>query len=435
MSRRQIGSKRAPHARGDGPDVAGRGPARTAFSPRAWGWSGIEGCRVGSDVVLPTRVGMVRTASDREVRRASCSPRAWGWSGMQTDAVDAPGRVLPTRVGMVRPAAYDADEQRSYPHARGDGPPGLARASVPHAGAPHARGDGPAAASAVTRRSRAPHARGDGPVTARAPMQRTKVLPTRVGMVRVREHVSACMFSPRAWGWSGQLHELVMRADRCSPRAWGWSGMGVRAHRRSAVLPTRVGMVRICDVQRRGSDVLPTRVGMVRLTPASTASRWRAPHARGDGPSTRHGRDRQLCVLPTRVGMVRLPMLAGSSLARVSPRAWGWSVDSCAGTTLHTVLPTRVGMVRNRLATDRRPRRAPHARGDGPVQRVEVELRRRSPHARGDGPPGSMSVPAAEVLPTRVGMVRDQHVKRLRRQSVLPTRVGMVRLARSRAAA
>jgi len=192
------------------------------FSPRVWGWS-VLGCFAKrTQYVLPTRVGMVRDspASRSAARRSphACgdgphcrlalpsgawfSPRVWGWSA-PTNRRAARRHVLPTRVGMVRNFAQIFREGNGSPHACGDGP------------------SGPLSPPTMTQ------------------------------------------FSPRVWGWSGQMF------------ARGTS---------TRVLPTRVGMVRICGGYRCGS--------------------FRSPHACGDGP-----------------GQLPPPVWT----ARFSPRVWGWS--------------------------------------------------------------------------------------------------------------
>ncbi len=90
------------------------------------------------------------------------SPRAWGWSGLPV-ALNSRCTVLPTRVGMVRSESIPLRNTKRSPHARGDGP-------------------------------------------AHAMWQ-----------------AAVFVFSPRAWGWSG---------DADSAKHVG------------NVLPTRVGMVR-----------------------------------------------------------------------------------------------------------------------------------------------------------------------------------------------
>src|SRR5271165_6387908 len=71
-----------------------------------------------------------------------------------------------------------------------------------------------------------------------------------------------------------------------SPHAWGWSGHIGKHQNGTAVLPTRVGMVR--------------NVGVTNITVP------RSPHTRGDGPAN---------------------ATSGATGAEFSPHAWGWSDD------------------------------------------------------------------------------------------------------------
>src|SRR5690606_24137655 len=57
---------------------------------------------------------------------------------------------------------------------------------------------------------------------------------------------------------------------------------------------------------------------------------------------------------------------------RCSPRTWGWSGLGRLRSRLLLVLPTHVGMVRPPPEAPWRPPRAPHARGDGPTGEVEM---------------------------------------------------------------
>src|ERR1039458_3956440 len=139
----------APHPRGDGPLRMVSSPLAVLCSPPAWGWSAGSNDAAGAGGVLPTRVGMVRsaTACCPQTRRAPhprgdgplvgvvnhqhavCSPPAWGWSGLPL-VVAVCHHVLPTRVGMVRPAFRHRNARASAPHPRGDGPR-AARAAMP----------------------------------------------------------------------------------------------------------------------------------------------------------------------------------------------------------------------------------------------------------------------------------------------------------------
>jgi len=142
------------------------------------------------------------------------------------------------------------------------------------------------AASSTAPATCSPHPRGDGPVA-------------NPGFSM------PIMFSPPAWGWSGE--------KGCPVVFW-------------KVLPTRVGMVRKPGVHCRG---------------------WESsPHPRGDGPAD-----------------------LGESMSDewFSPPAWGWSVNSCTRMPAALVLPTRVGMVRRLRAVSYGDIRSPHPRGDGPT--------------------------------------------------------------------
>jgi len=133
--------RRSPHPRGDGPPDNRAGCSVAEFSPPAWGWSGLPVERLFRVVVLPTRVGMVRSRFDA-AQPPHCSPHprgdgpmkvvyvldsgqfsppAWGWSDFNA-GITILNAVLPTRVGMVRNAVIAALPARGSPHPRGDGP-------------------------------------------------------------------------------------------------------------------------------------------------------------------------------------------------------------------------------------------------------------------------------------------------------------------------
>src|ERR1035441_415961 len=91
----------APHPRGDGPPRSVDAGSAHRCSPPAWGWSAPSAESHQPELVLPTRVGMVRMPApgDLPAERAPhprgdgpvlgeserdlllCSPPAWGWSG------------------------------------------------------------------------------------------------------------------------------------------------------------------------------------------------------------------------------------------------------------------------------------------------------------------------------------------------------------------
>ncbi len=175
-----------------------------SLSPRVWGWTEDLHQRRDDSVVVPTRVGMDRTTRSRARRRSSLSPRVWGWTGQGP-----------------RGAAVG----RGCPHACGDGP-GMARhdclnwmlsprvwgwtgdfrrISVSAVSCPHACGDGPWCARGSVPALRCPHACGDGPSVLEIVRPENRVVPTRVGMDRIRESelFGPRQLSPRVWGWTG----------------------------------------------------------------------------------------------------------------------------------------------------------------------------------------------------------------------------------------
>ena len=134
-------SKSCPHARGDGPLSENYHTCKQKLSPRAWGWSAMGGGVHKEVEVVPTRVGMVRPGARHGWQTCGCphargdgpltydstsvvvwlSPRAWGWSATAY-SMSLADLVVPTRVGMVRWFALRRALHHGCPHARGDGP-------------------------------------------------------------------------------------------------------------------------------------------------------------------------------------------------------------------------------------------------------------------------------------------------------------------------
>ncbi len=100
---------------------------------------------------------------------------------------------------------------------------------------------------------------------------------------------------------------------------------------------------RLCP---RCDAVLPTRVGMVRLIPSCSSALSRSPHTRGDGPDYLHDVfSEALCSPHTRGDGPQQGFYPGLFIT-FSPHAWGWSaINSLDQITM---------------------RRSPHTRGDGP---------------------------------------------------------------------
>ena len=155
---------------------------------------------------------------------------------------------------------------------------------------PHPRGDGPSVEiRGLSARSFSPPAWGWS-ANGKQGAWNADVLPTRVGMVRLRFQPPAPAHrSPHPRGDGPDCCLIRGFAFRFSPPAWGWSACA--------------------DISRLCPGVLPTRVGMVRSGTIIGQIRARSPHPRGDGPPN------QLPIQPA---------------PQFSPPAWGWSGATCA---------------------------------------------------------------------------------------------------------
>ncbi len=293
-----------PHTRGDVPNRTASAPVSIAFSPHAWGCSARSTWQRCRRSVFPTRVGMFRGKRTARARvdgfphtrgdvpydehvTLSCtvfSPHAWGCSAFHLpDAVGVD--VFPTRVGMFRRGPCRSRSCSCFPHTRGDVPTAVMFWTLLVVFSPHAWGC-----------SGNRHGRG----------ARHDVFPTRVGMFRV--------------------HGVHRRDDAAfSPHAWGCSELEKE--------------------KRHGSNVFPTRVGMFRTAPRPRQCPSSFPHTRGDVPT--------------------FSTLSAPS-STFSPHAWGCSVHLQGRRRIQGVFPTRVGMFRSTNSHCRRRHGFPHTRGDVP---------------------------------------------------------------------
>src|SRR5262249_32193434 len=148
-------------------------------------------------------VGMDRRSRSTAVTARRFSPRAWGWTVV--DGVQAPaGGVFPTCVGMDRSRGWSSTPARRFPHVRGDGPVTLNQLSAYFGSFPHVRGDGPCGRTPrAAPRSFSPRAWG-WTATVAMVMDAWLVFPTCVGMDRAWRGRGRPKpwFSPRAWGWT-----------------------------------------------------------------------------------------------------------------------------------------------------------------------------------------------------------------------------------------
>ena len=234
---------------------------------------------------------------------------------------------------------------------------------------PHTRGDGPYLFLALGHNSSfSPHAWGWSALE-NASSRYQSVLPTRVGMVRLRiVYARVVGRSPHTRGDGPQIWHRGTRVIEFSPHAWGWSDRNT--------------------IESRCAEVLPTRVGMVRSQSRSRPCCSSSPHTRGDGP---------------------VPAAVREMAVSFSPHAWGWSAVSRCERSRRFVLPTRVGMVRCMERIRKAYPCSPHTRGDGPTAtQILFRTAQFSPHAWGWSVVEFFPALGGNVLPTRVGMVRDK---------------------------
>jgi len=232
-----------PHTRGGGPQAAPEGPDATRFSPHAWGWTVSPRRQRAGILVFPTRVGVDRSMRERLpllrsfphtrgggprrtlLIRAGLwfSPHAWGWTVSYSGTTPAP-RVFPTRVGVDRRHQPGAAQPGRFPHTRGGGPCESDQRRRAMMFSPHAWGWTGQGRIEHAARRRFPHTRGGGP------LQLTSV-------------TSSVAFSPHAWGWTGRRFSLprwgarfphtrgggpggkarTLVMGKFSPHAWGWT--------------------------------------------------------------------------------------------------------------------------------------------------------------------------------------------------------------------
>ena len=181
---------------------------------------------------------------------------------------------------------------------------------------------------------------------ARRAAEQAEVLPTCVGMVRqISAELDKLPGSPHVRGDGPITLAIFRNGSGFSPRAWGWSVNDTYCWPTMAVLPTCVGMVRDARPHRRAGRVLPTCVGMVRPSVRAPKMPAGSPHVRGDGPHR---------------------ITRSEAAVRFSPRAWGWSCAPDQLCNQRDVLPTCVGMVRQCTLSIDKISSSPHVRGDGP---------------------------------------------------------------------
>jgi len=233
----------SPHTRGDGPVTAAVLQDEPVFSPHAWGWSATSIENLPLCAVLPTRVGMVRKPWARP-SSPSCSPHTRGDGPSRVHGRRNPWRFSPHAWGWSERSVIAHWRERVLPTRVGM----VRRAQCPppqSSSSPHTRGDGPLPGVRILGLTAfSPHAWGWSDNRAFCGVLET-VLPTRVGMVRISDLDDPSFAgSPHTRG-DGPLDGGLLDSGKLfSPHAWGWSGLCVHRGHGGPVLPTRVGMVR-----------------------------------------------------------------------------------------------------------------------------------------------------------------------------------------------
>jgi hypothetical protein len=269
-----------PHARGGAPRAARRGNEELPSSPRTWGCTvvllengrhqplipthvGVHRspcCRSGSGSPHPHARGGAPRTSPRRQDPITSSPRTWGCTAHR--ARDERARVLiPTHVGVHRSAGARAGAWRTHPHARG---------GAPHGGEPAVRravlipthvGVHRSCTCCSTRRAPHPHARGGAPA------------------VHERGRAGGAS-SPRTWGCTDTRDRRAIETPLI-PTHVGVYRDRVREHGRPHAHPHARGGAP--DMRQKPVSIpslIPTHVGVHRTTASCPSTNRNHPHAR-----------------------------------------------------------------------------------------------------------------------------------------------------------
>ena len=271
------------------------------------------------------------------------------------------GGIIPTRVGPRNDRQGGLEERGIIPTRVGTTAtrPSRPSATRDH---PHTRGD----LSARQAAGSSPHAWGP-PRLAELGEGVAGIIPTRVGTTARRwgpcrprtDH-------PHTRGDHLKSFERSAQVTRSSPHAWG------------PQLDVHEGC------RRRG--IIPTRVGTTRSNPTRKSKSGDHPHTRGDHWST---------------------FSLGSAVTGSSPHAWGPRRAPGLLPDKGGIIPTRVGTTAVTSSTAVVDRDHPHTRGDHTeLAQDGFEAPGSSPHAWGPTGLDGVLVPAAGIIPTRVGTNR-----------------------------
>ena len=435
---------RLPRPRGDGPEGDRVGIATVAASPPTRGWT----------VALLIITGM-----------AAASPPTRGWTSI-LGGVRAAHGGFPAHAGMD-PASWEPRAPSTWlPRPRGDGPAtaqaweAVAVASPPtrgwtrdecHAdpdcgGFPAHAGMDRVLESPSSSSTRLPRPRGDGPRTARVDGRNVRASPPTRGWTRGLERGQGRGRGfPAHAGMDRSLHGAGGHRRRLPrPRGDGPRRLLATDEIVEASPPTR-GWTACADRSPRLPRGFPAHAGMDPCRPAAPRTVRRLPRPRGDGPSPsasppasaeaspptrgwtqQAGVPPSHCVgFPAHAGMdpapstwfaraSRLPRPRGDGpelhvspddMILASPPTRGWTLGLGVEPAHEHGFPAHAGMDPRSAPTDRRRRRLPRPRGDGPPADVSGTLQgKASPPTRGWTCSRSSPASSSTGFPAHAGM-------------------------------
>ena len=238
-----VARHRCPHVCGGGPGEVDPFSANGSLSPRMWGWTGNGNLLMRIVIVVPTYVGVDRSAIARGRTAFGCphvcgggpfkapasmpelwlSPRMWGWTGDYIMLYSS-NDVVPTYVGVDRWCALRSSSSSCCPHVCGGGPATCRAKLVLPMLSPRMWG---------------------WTVTVRYSRTVQVVVPTYVGVDRV-DPISGfgSASCPHVCGGGPTCSSGSATPPSLSPRMWGWTAAKIPAAIADIVVPMYVGVDR-----------------------------------------------------------------------------------------------------------------------------------------------------------------------------------------------
>ena len=419
--------RRCPHTRGGGPAEFPFSICYVALSPHTWGWTDDRLVNFPDETVVPTHVGVDRALQICRAKNCRCPHTRGG--GPHCDILIVGLLSCPHTRGGGPVASGTTRQSRRCPHTRGGGPP-TPSLLLGQQRCPHTRGGGPATVITEKARQRCPHTRGGGPETGTLTWDELTLSPhtwgwtepaweTSSGMFVVPTHVGVDRQHFRSWsflsccphtrGGGPPTSRSLVTSSPLSPHTWGWTGGGWARLTPTCVVPTHVGVDR--------SNL---------IYPYCTTG---CPHTRGGGPYPGSVVDQRYPLSPHTWGWTGSSK-TGELMKKLSPHTWGWTalfrlsgefVARCPHTRgggpfrlLHcefdaAVVPTHVGVDREKQTSKLGISSCPHTRGGGPESPTRIwPSMWLSPHTWGWTALYHRIIPLSRVVPTHVGVDRDQ---------------------------